>query len=159
DSFAPYVYSLKPGGTGLEVWATDPLLAPAKDGVGLDGIAIGADGNIYVTTYIPAKLFRVAVKDGKAGSIAELKPSRQIERADALRAFGDGFLLIEGDGKLDKVTVNGDRAEITTIKDGLAEPVSVTQVGNTGWVAEGKLSYIIGDNKGKDPGPFAIKPV
>jgi len=43
--------------------------------------------------------------------------------------------------------------------EGLAEPVSVTQVGNTGWVAEGKLSYIIGDNKGKDPGPFVIKPV
>jgi sugar lactone lactonase YvrE len=37
DSFAPYVYSLKPGGAVLEVWATDPLLAPAKDGVGLDG--------------------------------------------------------------------------------------------------------------------------
>jgi hypothetical protein len=37
--------------------------------------------------------------------------------------------------------------------------VSVTQVGNTGWVAEGKLSYIIGDNKTKDPGPFTIKPV
>jgi hypothetical protein len=35
----------------------------------------------------------------------------------------------------------------------------VTQVGNTGWVAEGKLSYIIGDNKGKDPGPFTLKPV
>jgi hypothetical protein len=35
----------------------------------------------------------------------------------------------------------------------------VTQVGNTAWVAEGKLSYIIGDNKEKDPGAFAIKPV
>ena len=35
----------------------------------------------------------------------------------------------------------------------------MTQVGNTGWVAEGKLSYIIGDNKGKDPGPFTLKPV
>jgi outer membrane protein assembly factor BamB len=159
DSFAPYVYSLKPGGKELEVWASDPLLAPAKDGVGLDGIAVGADGNLYVTTYVPAKLFRIAVKDGKPGAIAELKPSRPLERADAMRAFGDGFLLIEGTGKLDKVTVKGDTAEIATIKDGLAEPVSVTQVGGTGWVAEGKLSYVIGDNKGKDPGPFAIMPV
>lgn len=55
------------------------------------------------------------------------------------RAFGDGFLVVEGAGRLDKV--------------------SVTQVGNTGWVAEGKLSYIIGPNKGKDPGPFTLKPV
>ena len=159
DSLAPIVYSLKPGGTALEVWATDPLLAPAKDGVGLDGIAVGSDGNLYVTTYIPAKLFRIAARDGKAGAVTELKSSRTLDHADAMRTFGDGFLLIEGAGRLNKVTVKGDEAAIETIKDGFAEPVSVTQVGDTGWVAEGKLSYVIGDNKGKDPGPLTIKPV
>jgi sugar lactone lactonase YvrE len=159
DSFTPNVYSLKPGGTALEVFATDPMLGPAKDGVGLDGIAFGSDGNVYVTTYIPAKLFRIAVKDGKAGAVSELKPSRAIDHADAMRSFGGSLLMIEGNGKLDKITVKGDAAEIETIKDGFAEPVSVTQVGDTAWVAEGKLSYIIGDNKTKDPGPFALKPV
>jgi hypothetical protein len=159
DSFAPYVYSLKPGGTTLDVWATDPVLAPAKDGVGLDGIAVGSDGHLYVTTFIPAKLFRIAVKDGKAGEITELKPSRPLDHADAMRAFGGDFLLVEGGGRLDKVTVMGDEAKVDVIKGGLAEPVSVTQVGNTGWIAEGKLSYLIGPNKGKDPGPFAIAPV
>jgi len=159
DSFTPNVYSLKPGGAALEIWATNPALAPAKDGVGLDGIAIGSDGHVYVTTYIPAKLFRIAVKDGKAGEVTELKTSRALDHADAMRASGDGFLLIEGAGKLDKVTVKGDEAQVETIMDGLSEPVSVTQVGNTAWVAEGKLSYIIGDNKGKDPGPFTLKPV
>src|SRR5450755_595355 len=159
DSFTPNVYSLKPGGTALEAWAKDPLLAPAKDGVGLDGIAFGADGNLYVNTYIPAALFKIAVKDGKAGAVTALKTSRPIDHADAMRASGDSLLLIEGNGKLDKVTIKGSEAQIDTIKDGFAEPVSVTQVGNTAWVAEGKLSYIIGDNKEKDPGPFAIKPV
>jgi hypothetical protein len=159
DSFTPNVYSLKPGGTALEVFATDPMLGPAKDGVGLDGIAFGSDGNLYVTTYIPAKLFRIAVKDGKAGAVSELKPSRAIDHADAMRSFGGSLLMIEGNGKLDKVTVKGDAAEIETIKDGFAEPVSVTQVGDTAWVGEGKLSYIIGDNKTKDPGPFTLKPV
>jgi hypothetical protein len=159
DSLAPYVYSLKPGGTALDVFATDPLLEPAKDGIGLDGIAVGGDGNLYVTTYIPAKLFKVAVKDGKAGGITEIKPSRPLDHADALRASGGGFLLIEGNGKLDKVTIKGDAAEIVTIKDGFAEPVSVVQVGDTAWVAEGKLSYLIGPNKGKNPGPFMLEPV
>jgi hypothetical protein len=37
--------------------------------------------------------------------------------------------------------------------------VSAAPFGNTGWVAEGKLSYLLGDNKGKDPGPFAFTPV
>ncbi|HTC99937.1 MAG TPA: hypothetical protein VK734_19540 [Bradyrhizobium sp.] len=160
DSFTPNVYSLKPGGTALEVWATSPALAPVgKDGVGLDGIAIGADGNLYVTTFIPGKLFKIAMKDGKAGEVTELKTSRVLDHADALRAHGDGLLVIEGAGRLDKVTVKGDEAQIETIKEGLAEPVSVTVHGNTGWVAEGKLSYIIGENKGKDPGPFNLQPV
>jgi streptogramin lyase len=159
DSFTPNVYSLKPGGSTLEVFATDPMLAPAKDGVGLDGIAFGSDGNLYVTTYIPAALFKIAVKDGKAGAVTALKASRPLALADAMRSFGDSLLLIEGNGKLDKITVKGDEAQIETIKDGFAEPVSVTQVGDTAWVAEGKLSYIIGDNKTKDPGPFSLKPV
>ena len=159
DSFMPNVYSLKPGGSALEVWATSPAFTPAKDGVGLDGIAIGADGNLYVTTFIPAKLFRIAVKDGKAGDVAELKPSRALDHADAMRAFGGGFLLIEGAGRLDKVTVKGDEAQIDVIKDGFTEPVSVTQVGDTGWVAEGKLSYVVGPNRKSDPGPFVLKPV
>jgi hypothetical protein len=144
----------------LQIWASNPALGPeGKDGVGLDGIAIGADGNVYVTTFIPGKLFRIAMKDGKAGDVSELKPSRGLDHADAIRAFGDGFLMIEGAGRLDKVTVKGDEAQIETIKDGLTEPVSVTMVGTTGWIAEGKLSYVIGDNKGKDPGPFTLKPV
>jgi sugar lactone lactonase YvrE len=159
DSLTPNVYSLKPGGSALEVWATDPMWAPAKDGVGLDGIAFGSDGNLYATTYIPAALFRIAVKDGKAGAITALKTSRPLDHADALRTFGDGLLLIEGAGRLNKVTVKGDEAEIETIQDGFIEPVSVTQIDDTGWVAEGKLSHLIGDNKQKDPGPFAIKPV
>src|SRR5215471_17410718 len=159
DSFAPIVYSLKPGGASLEIWVTNPSLAPAKDGVGLDGIAIGADGNLYVNTYIPAKFFRISAKDGKAGAVTELKTSRPLDHADAMRSFGNGFLMIEGNGKLDKITVQGDEANVETIKDGFVEPVSVTQVGDTAWVAEGKLSYIIGDNKGKNPGPFMLKPV
>lgn len=159
DSAAPYVYSLKPGAAALEVWATDAALAPAKGGVGLDGIAVGSDGNLYVTTFIPAKLFRIAMKDGKAGVITELKPSSPLDHADALRPFGSSLLLIEGAGRLDKVSISGDEARIEVIKDGLTEPVSVAQVGDTGWIAEGKLSHIIGANKDKDPGAFTLKPI
>jgi streptogramin lyase len=159
DSGAPNVYSLKPGGNALEVFATDPVLAPAKYGVGLDGIAVGSDGNLYVTTFIPAALFKIAISNGKAGAVTALKSSRPLDHADAMRTLGDSLLLIEGNGKLDKVTIRGDAAEIETIKDGFNEPVSVTLVGNTAWVAEGKLSYIIGDNKKKDPGAFELKPV
>jgi sugar lactone lactonase YvrE len=159
DSFTPNVYCLRPEGIALEVWATDPLLAPAKNGVGLDGIAFGSDGHLYVTQFIPGALFRITVRDGKAGAITALKPSRALDRPDGMRAFGDGFLLIEDAGRLNKVTIEGDRAEIETIQDGFVEPVGVTVVGHTAWVAEGKSSFLFGANKGKDPGPFTITPV
>jgi hypothetical protein len=83
------------------------MLGPAKGGVGLDGIAFGSDGNLYVTTFIPGALFRIAVKDGKAGAITALKTSRPLDHADARRTFGDSLLLIEGAGRLDKVTIKG----------------------------------------------------
>ncbi len=122
-------------------------------------IAVGYDGDLYVTQFIPGALFRIAVSDGKAGAVTVLKPSRALDRPDGMRAYGDGFLLIEGAGRLNKVTVKGDRAEIETIQDGFVEPVGVTVVGNTAWIAEGKSSFLFGANKGKDPGPFTIKPV
>jgi streptogramin lyase len=159
DSFAPNVYRLSPDGTAFDIWATDRLLAPAKDGVGLDGIAFGPDGDLYVTQFIPAALFRIAVSDGKAGAVTALKPSRPLDHTDGMRAYGDGFLLIEGAGRLDRLTIKGDAAEIETIADGFAEPVGVTVVGHTAWVAEGKSSFLFGANKEKDPGPFTVKPV
>jgi len=158
DSFTPNVYSLRPGGNragglghGSTVGAGKGWRRPRRH-------AFGADGNLYVNTYIPAALFRIAVKDGKAGAIAALKTSRPLDHADAMRSFGDSLLLIEGNGKLDKVTIKGDEAQVETIQDGFTEPVSVTQVGNTAWVAEGKLSHIIGDNKEKDPGHSRSSP-
>ena len=149
----------KPGATALEVWRD---LSGAGTGQGWRGHRRhrrrGRRQPLCDDLH-PGKLFRIAVKDGKSGTITELKPSSALDHADALRAFGNGFLLIEGAGRLDKITVSGDAAQVEVIKDGLTEPVSVVQIGDTGWVAEGKLSYVIGENKSKDPGPFTLKPI
>jgi streptogramin lyase len=159
DSFTPNIFRLAPGASALEVFATDPRLAPAPNGVGLDGIAFGADGNLYVTQFIPGALFRITIRDGWARDVTPLRPSRPLDRPDALRAFGDQFLLVEGAGTLDRVTIRGDDAVIETIQDGFVEPVSATIVGGNAWVAEGKSSFLFGANKGKDPGPFTLKAV
>jgi hypothetical protein len=161
DSLQPHILRLAPGASSFEVWSEDPRFTPPKGGAGLDGIAFGEDGAVYVDTFTEAKLFRVAVTGGKAGAVTPLEPSRKLALTDALRAFGPGkFLLIEGSGSLDLMTVEGTRATITTIKDGFAGPVSVTQVGSTGWVAEGQLPYLLDPQlKDQQPKPFQLHAV
>lgn len=64
DSSRPHVLRLKPGATALEVWAEHPAWG---DRAILDGIAVGADGAVYVNTFRGGKLFRVAMgQDGRA---------------------------------------------------------------------------------------------
>src|SRR6266404_2156971 len=159
NSSAPQILRLPPGATQLEVWARDPLLAPPSGGgVGLDGIAFGADGNLYVDTYTAGEMFRVDVTGGKAGKVTKLKLSRHMVLADAIRPISKAFLIIEGAGRLDRVLMRGDEATIETIKDGYAVPTGVTTVGTTAWVSEGQLSYLFDPSKkGQTPNlPFHV---
>ncbi len=150
DSFNPHILRLKPGASEFEVWASDPRFAPPKGGAGLDGLAFGNDGALYVDTFSSNGLFRVDVADGRAGAVTEIETSRRITLPDALRSFGHNrFLMVEGNGSLDEVTVHGSKADVRTIKDGFAGPVSVTQVGDVAWVAEGQLPTLL-DPKQKD---------
>ena len=99
------------------------------------------------------------MKDGAAGAVTALKPSRSLTNPDGLRRYGEGkFLMAEGGGTVDLVTVAGDEARIETLKDGLAGPVSVTQVGDTAWAAEGQLKYLFDPAlKGNKPNlPFRL---
>jgi sugar lactone lactonase YvrE len=153
DSFNPHVLRLKPGATSFEVWATDDRFT-VKEGAALDGIAFGGDGNLYVNLYNGNALFRIDVKsDGSAGKVTQLQPSQPIALCDGMRKMGNSLLMIEGTGKLDKVTVDGDKARIEVLKDGYKTPVSVVQVGDIAWVLEGQLPALFDPKSGK-PGPF-----
>jgi sugar lactone lactonase YvrE len=143
DIVTSQVLKLKPSSDGFEVWAADERFAPPPDGGGLDGIAFGSDGHLYVNTFSKGDLFRIEVQDGAAGRMTALAPSRPLSFPDGMRAYGEGtFLMAEGGGTLDLVTVQGDTARIETLEDGLAGPVSVTQVGEMAWVAEGQLAHL-----------------
>ena len=143
----------------MEVWANDPLLAPPAGGAGLDGIAFGTSGSLYVDTYTTGELFRVDVVDGKAGKVTKLKPSRPLTLSYAIRPLeGNEFLLIEGAGRLDRMRIQGNRALIETLHGGYAVPTGVAVVGQTAWVSEGQLSYVFDPaKKGLSPNvPFQI---
>jgi sugar lactone lactonase YvrE len=151
DTTANRILRLKKGATALDVWVKDDRLA-------------GIDGNttIIFNTVTTGHLFRVPVKqDGAAGDLTDLHPSQALSRPDGMRPLGNNqFLLIEGVGRLDHVTVTGDNAKIDVLKDGFNGPTAVTRTGNTAWVLEGKLNYMNDPKlKDQDTGPFKVFPV
>jgi len=79
DSANPTILKLSPGATTFEVFAQDSAFsAPQSGGAGLDGIAFGGDGNLYVTTYTAGELLRVEVRMGKPGASQKLSGNRQL---------------------------------------------------------------------------------
>jgi sugar lactone lactonase YvrE len=158
DSFQPHILKLAPGATSLEVWATDPGFG--GEGPQLDGITIGQDGNIYANTYANARLFRVEMgQGGKAGRITQLKTTQGFEHPDGMRAYEkNGLLVVEGGnaGRFDIIELNGDNAEVKTVKSGFKQPVSVWEIGNTAWVLEGQLATLFDLRRGEvSPGRSA----
>jgi hypothetical protein len=157
DSLGARILRLKPGAEAFEVWAHDPRWE--VKGPQLDGIAVLADGNVYANIFEGDGLYRVAVNaDGSAGTVTKLKTSRPLFHSDGLRAFGPNkMLMVEGEtkGYLDLVTINGDSAQIDTIKGGFEGPVAVAQVGDIAYVLDVPLKYLFDpEAKKRTPPPY-----
>jgi hypothetical protein len=147
------ILALKPGAAALTVWAEDTRWA------GIDGIAILADGAVLFNNVRQNQLVRVDMKpDGTAGGTILLELSQPLDGPDGMRTLPDGRIILAENrsGKIDIVKVEGDKAEIETIKDGFKDtPTAVTVVGDTAWVLEAKFAYRNDAAlKDKDPGPF-----
>ena len=142
DTMGMQVMRLPKGGNALEVWSARDAFGPA--GGVLDGIAV-VGNHVVVNTLVTSKLFAVEVgADGKAGGVAELKPSEPVVRPDGMRAYGsDGLLTTNGEGKIQHVVISGDTAAVHTVKDGLDGVVAVTTVGNYAYALEGQLGIMM----------------
>jgi sugar lactone lactonase YvrE len=159
DSAHPTVLRLAAGASMFEVFATNPQFAPPQvNSAGLDGIAFGGDGALYVTTYAAGGFFRIAVENGRAGRVIKLQ-GRALGLPDGLRPLGrKSFLLVEGAGTLDRVEVDSDRFRATPLRSGFHTPTSVTRVGSVVWVSEGQMPLFFDPaRKGESPTlPFQI---
>ena len=136
NTFAPQILRLRPGASEFEVLVENAALSK-----GLDGIAFGSDGNLYVNTFMGGELFRIEMRQGVAGQVTQLETPRALKFPDGLRAFKDGFLMVEGSGALSRVEVSGDAAKIEPLGQ-FAGPTGVTVVGDRIWVAEGQLGLM-----------------
>jgi sugar lactone lactonase YvrE len=104
---------------------------------GVDGITF-LDGTLYVNNVIFNKLYRIPVDGtGKPGTPVDIWMDQPVKGPDGMRA-ADGKLIVaeNGSGKISALTVNGDKASVTVIKEGLDTPTGVEPVGDTIWIAE-----------------------
>ena len=126
ESFGGRIHRLRPGGTALEVWAHDSALAV------IDGVAVLADGAVYANNFVSGKLYRVPVNaDGSAGAVVPIETSQPFVRPDGLRSVGPRTLLqAEQQGRITELTIDGNRAEVRVLRDGLTRPSGVTLVGD-----------------------------
>jgi streptogramin lyase len=130
ESFGNSIHRLRPGATALDMWVTDAQLAA------VDGVALLADGAVYVNTFFGGRLFRIPVNaDGSAGTIVAIEMSMPLSRPDGLRTVGPQTLIqAEGRGRLTEVTIKANRAEVRVLQEGLTAATGVTVVGNTALV-------------------------
>jgi len=139
ESFANRIHRLRPGATALDVWVTDQRFA------GIDGIAILADGAVHVNTFFSGEIFRIPVgTDGTAGTIVKIETSMPLSRPDGLRSVGPKTLIqAEGQGRFTELTIDGNRAEVRVVKDGLSGATGVTLVGDTALVLVERAKAVV----------------
>ena len=149
DTIGGRLFRLLPGATALEQWFADPQLAS------LDGLSFGPDGALYLNTVSTNKLFRLDMgADGAAGALTELTLSEEIKGPDGMRFGDDGklYLAQNGAGRVDAVTIEGDKATITPVASGYDFPTAVSKSGDTLFVGEAKFSQM----QAEDPGKFYV---
>jgi hypothetical protein len=162
DTGYPRILRWKPGAAALEIWAEDPVFGPEPSHGGLDGIAFGGDGNIYVNNVRSGAFYRVVMKpDGSAGAVTSLSLSRPLAKPDGMRPIGGlDFLVAEGEGRIARLSVKGDAVEVTTLAEGIVQPTGVDVHAGLGWYVQAHLGALF--NPGKVPPPvlpFRLTPV
>jgi hypothetical protein len=126
------IYKLPSGGSTAELFLEDTASLR-----GVDGITF-LNGTLYVNNVISSKIYRIPVDaSGKPGQPVEIVLDQPVNRPDGMRAANGKLLVAEnGSGKISVITLKGDKATVTVIKEGLKTPTAVEPAGDTIWIAE-----------------------
>jgi len=131
DTANSKIYKLAAGATTPELFLEDRAL------YGIDGITF-LDGTLYVNNVFFNKLYRIPVDAaGKPGTPVDIWMDQPVKGPDGMRAVHGKLLLAEnGSGKIDVLTVTGDKASVMVIKEGFKTPTAVEPAGDVIWVGE-----------------------
>ena len=131
DTIPGRIFRLPAGASTAELYLDHPTLR------GVDGITF-LEGTLYVNNVIFNKLYRIPVDaNGRPGTPVDIWMDQPVKGPDGMRAANGKLILAEnGSGKISSLTVNGDKASVTVLKDGLNTPTGVEPAGDTIWIAE-----------------------
>jgi sugar lactone lactonase YvrE len=131
DTANSRIFRLPAGAKSAELFLEDRAL------YGIDGITF-LDGTLYVNNVFSNNLYRIPVDAaGKAGTPVDIWMDQPVKGPDGMRAAHGKLLLAEnGSGKIAVLTVDGDKASVTVIREGLKTPTAVEPAGDTLWIAE-----------------------
>ena len=157
DTSGGRLLRLRKGAQALEVYAeAEPLK-------GADGIAFDAQGRLYVNIVTSGSLLRVEqTADGRVGPLVPIAVDASLGGPDGMRLIdANRLVLAEGTtGRIDELIVEGNKARVRVLREGLNSSPGATVVGRTVYAIEGKIRYMIDPNlKGQDPGPFLIRAI
>lgn len=105
--------------------------------MGVDGITF-LDGTLYVNNVIFNKLYRIPVDAaGKPGTPVDIWMDQPVKGPDGMRAAnGKLFVAENGSGVIASITISGDKASVTELKNGLKTPTGIEPAGDTLWFTE-----------------------
>src|ERR1700749_1540198 len=131
DTSNSKIYKLPSGASTAELFLEHRAL------YGIDGITF-LNGTLYVNNVFSNNLYRIPIDAaGKAGEPVDIWMDQPIKGPDGMRAANGKLIVAEnGSGKISVITVNGDQASVTVIKEGLKMPTGVEPAGDTIWIAE-----------------------
>src|SRR6202522_566252 len=131
DTATGRIYRLPAGASAAELYLEHRVL------MGVDGITF-QDGTLYVNNVIFNKLYRIPVDaDGKPGQPVDIWMDQPVKGPDGMRAAnGKIFVAENGSGIISAITVNGDKASVTVLKEGLKTPTGIEPAGDTLWFTE-----------------------
>jgi len=125
------IFRLPAGASTAELFLEHRTLA------GVDGITF-LNGTLYVNNVVFNKLYRIPVDaNGKPGQPEDIWMDQPVKGPDGMRAANGKLIVAEnGSGKISALTVNGDKASVTVLKEGLKTPTGVEPAGDTLWFTE-----------------------
>ena len=131
DTANAKIYRLAPGAQSAELWLEN------RSVTGIDGLTF-LNGVLYYNSVFFNNLYRVPMDaNGKAGTPVQIWMDAPVKGPDGMRAAGGKLFHAEnGAGKIDMLTIDGDKAHITVLKEGLVTPTAVEPAGDMLWIAE-----------------------